>query len=62
MVQQQHGKHHLDDDFDYLLFVHLFKFIFMANSVTDKLILSASTDGKGIKIAATATAGTLVHT
>lgn len=34
----------------------------MANSVTDKLILSASTDGKGIKIAATATAGTLVHT
>ena len=27
-----------------------------------KNILSASTDGKGIKVAATATAGTLIHT
>ena len=27
-----------------------------------KSILSASTDGKGIKVAATATAGTLIHT
>lgn len=34
----------------------------MANSVTDKLILTWSTDGKSIKVVATATAGTTIHT
>lgn len=33
----------------------------MAQAVTKK-ILSGSTDGKGIKVVATATAGTLIHT
>lgn len=33
----------------------------MANSVV-KTLLSGSTDGRGIKVAATASAGTLIHT
>lgn len=34
----------------------------MANNVTDKLTLSGSTDGRWIKVVATATAGTTIHT
>lgn len=34
----------------------------MTNNVTDKGILSGSTDGKWIKVVATATAGTTIHT
>lgn len=34
----------------------------MANTVFGGGVLSGSTDGRGIKIAATATAGTLIHT